>query len=111
MSDNKMKCSCEEYLKSMPQIDGAQVLANVHGISYTGSSIKFCPWCGDKLLKLSGVKPKLIPRNKNRAEAEMLRSKILSYVDVAEFKKDDSCYKESIIEWVNSLTQLVEIQP
>lgn len=49
MQNKTDRCSCEKYKHSMPQIDGAQGLAYVHGVVYTGSVFEYCPFCGDKL--------------------------------------------------------------
>lgn len=40
---------CEEYDRSMEQIIGAQMLASIHGMDYTGEVFIFCPFCGNKL--------------------------------------------------------------
>lgn len=45
--------NCEEYDKSMEQIIGAQMLASVHGMDYTGERFAFCPFCGTKLSEAS----------------------------------------------------------
>lgn len=42
-------CGCKEYQESMPQIIGAQQLADNHGMAYHGSVFIYCPWCGKKL--------------------------------------------------------------
>lgn len=41
-------CDCVEYQEGMPQIIGAQCLANNHGMKYTGRIFLYCPWCGKK---------------------------------------------------------------
>ena len=41
----EVKCFCKAWEKSMPQIIGAQQLADIHGMSYTGDKFVFCPWC------------------------------------------------------------------
>lgn len=47
--NSKVICQCEDWEESMPQINGAQTLADIHGIKYTGAIFKFCPWCGEEL--------------------------------------------------------------
>ena len=42
-------CKCKEWQDSIQQIDAAQTLADCHGFTYTGSVMRFCPWCGEKL--------------------------------------------------------------
>ncbi len=44
-----MKCDCEDWENSEPQIIDAQMLAWNHGILYTGTPFVYCPWCGKKL--------------------------------------------------------------
>ena len=44
-----MKCNCDDWKNSIPQIDGAQILACNHGMFYSGAIFNFCPWCGQKL--------------------------------------------------------------
>lgn len=39
-------CKCERWTESMPQIIGAQQIATLHGVEYTGAKFNFCPWCG-----------------------------------------------------------------
>jgi hypothetical protein len=43
------KEKCMDWKESMEQITGAQLLADAHGIVYTGKSFIFCPWCGEKI--------------------------------------------------------------
>jgi len=45
----EMKCNCDGWKDSEPQIYGAQVLACTHGMPYTGARFKYCPWCGKEL--------------------------------------------------------------
>jgi len=42
-------CTCKEWKESINQIIGAQHLASLHGIDYTGKEMTHCPWCGKKL--------------------------------------------------------------
>ena len=44
-----MECSCDGWKESMFQIDGALVLAAIHGVGYAGRKFKYCPWCGELL--------------------------------------------------------------
>lgn len=47
--ETKLKpCECSGWQNGMPQIIGAQCLADNHGIKYTGGTFLFCPWCGTK---------------------------------------------------------------
>ena len=41
-----MDCTCEDWKESQPQIQSAQILADVHGQEYYGKPYRFCPWCG-----------------------------------------------------------------
>ena len=43
------QCDCADWELSMRQITGAQGLAYVHGINYTGKPFSYCPWCGKEL--------------------------------------------------------------
>jgi len=54
-----MICDCQEWKLSMPQIDGAQTLARIHGMEYTGSTFKVCPWCGMSLQEETKCTPEL----------------------------------------------------
>ncbi|MFH1759812.1 MAG: hypothetical protein ABIA63_01800 [bacterium] len=57
MKKEKYDFICEKDLKcsgwetSMEQIIGAQMLANNHGMKYTGKAFIFCPWCGKRIFK------------------------------------------------------------
>ncbi len=48
----KMECDCENYIKSMKELDSAQAIAWVHGWRYNGEFFKYCPWCGKELKKV-----------------------------------------------------------
>ena len=56
MKKEKYDFICEKDLKcsgwetGMKQIIGAQMLADNHGMKYTGKAFVFCPWCGQKIL-------------------------------------------------------------
>lgn len=42
-------CSCAEWVQNYRQLENMIMLGFVHGIKYTGTFFKFCPWCGEKL--------------------------------------------------------------
>jgi hypothetical protein len=44
-----VECKCSDFILSWNQIINAQLLANLHGMCYTGEVIRFCPWCGKEL--------------------------------------------------------------
>ena len=46
----ELSCDCHEWVDSVPQIVTALVLASVHGATYTGSRMRYCPWCAKKLV-------------------------------------------------------------
>lgn len=46
----KLKCSCNDFEEGLRQIIKAQTIA--HHIEYTAPIIKYCPWCGNKLIKV-----------------------------------------------------------
>jgi hypothetical protein len=46
-----MECTCKDWKESLPQINGAITLADLHGMKYTGKVFVFCPWCRKKLKK------------------------------------------------------------
>lgn len=48
MTKKLKPCTCKAWEKSMPQIEGAQMLELVHGGRYTGKQFIYCPWCGKK---------------------------------------------------------------
>ena len=53
MSDSyHMECDCIDWVNSLEQIIGAQTLAWTHGMEYTGTVVKYCPWCGKKLRRV-----------------------------------------------------------
>jgi hypothetical protein len=44
-----MICTCKDWQDNMPTLDQCLVMAFVHGFSYTGTTWKYCPWCGKEL--------------------------------------------------------------
>jgi hypothetical protein len=44
-----MKCDCAEYEEGEKQIRSFTMLAWTHGMRYTATQWKFCPWCGKVL--------------------------------------------------------------
>ena len=49
MNERRLKgCDCDEWDKGVESLNGAISLAWAHGIEYTGSMFKYCPWCGKK---------------------------------------------------------------
>ncbi len=44
-----MKCSCEAWVKNIEKLDGAIVVAALHGVHYTADFFRFCPWCSSEL--------------------------------------------------------------
>jgi hypothetical protein len=45
----KMKpCDCKDFKKGMNQIDEFIAFGYTHGLKYTASNFKYCPWCGKK---------------------------------------------------------------
>ena len=48
--DEKAKqCNCAGWVKSMNQIESAQMIAWNHGQLYRGDKFIYCPWCGTRL--------------------------------------------------------------
>jgi len=46
----EVTCSCQEWSDSFPQIKTAQITAYYDtSLVYTGSVMKYCPWCGKEL--------------------------------------------------------------
>jgi len=45
-----MGCECDDFKLSWPQIIAAQCFVATHGGEYTGVTIKFCPFCGKRIL-------------------------------------------------------------
>jgi len=44
--NEEVYCICDDWKKSMPQVIEAQRMIFVrHGVRYTGSKMRFCPWC------------------------------------------------------------------
>lgn len=42
-------CDCGGWKLSEPQLQGFTMLAHYHGMKYTGTRFRFCPWCGKEL--------------------------------------------------------------
>lgn len=49
MEGHIRNCTCDDFKISFCQITAAQMLAYNYGIEYTGTIIRFCPWCGASL--------------------------------------------------------------
>ena len=45
-----MQCTCENWKKSIHQLDAAAIMIHIHGLKYTGATFEFCPWCGLRLV-------------------------------------------------------------
>lgn len=76
----EIKCDCDDFKNSMPQIiDGQRLLFVTKGIEYTGKKIRFCPWCG-KGIKMENNKSLII----GAGEAGKSLYKVLE----ATYKKD-----------------------
>ena len=49
MAEKLKDCTCKDWSKHIPEIDGFITMAVVHGSSgYRGKQFQFCPWCGKK---------------------------------------------------------------
>lgn len=44
-----MKCTCKDWKKNQPIIDGALVMSNLRGYGEIDKSFTYCPWCGEKI--------------------------------------------------------------
>jgi len=49
------QCICKDWKKSMSQIEGAQFMAQNHGMQYTGKQFLYCPWCGKKRAEILAI--------------------------------------------------------
>jgi len=59
--DSKLlECTCWAWQESIPQIISAQLFVSNHGVKYTGSDFKYCPFCGAILLTKEEQRPKEI---------------------------------------------------
>jgi hypothetical protein len=47
-----MSACCQDYIENIKILDGAFLLAWVHGAKngYTGKQFVYCPWCSLKLI-------------------------------------------------------------
>jgi hypothetical protein len=54
-----MRCNCQAWQESYPQIDKALNLAKAYQYEYTGLIWKFCPFCG-KILEPTNTKITLV---------------------------------------------------
>lgn len=50
IEDKRKDCTCEDWKKGQPQVDGAWIMSVLHhGPEYEGSKYRYCPWCGKGL--------------------------------------------------------------
>jgi len=48
----KVRCECSDWEKNIESVVSAMVHMNIfHDIKYNGEVMRYCPWCGQQIIK------------------------------------------------------------